>query len=227
MAEAQISIWFSSIHIVNSFKSKTIIYLRTTVSYFRSMTEGMSSLMAIVEETKLQEKAVTEENRRLKMLSSIQNSLVSKQRETIMEVAKTSQELQEVEKKRLALKKKLSDLKTKTLIASSETAEVTKIIEKVVDTEPSIVTGAKGSDALKAIEAIQSLIFNVTEKCLKAEDLSADGDALSDLVAGVSEVIESTISTGSAKEQSEDTIRRQGYVISTMIPQPEEVADEE
>lgn len=183
-------------------------------------TNPMSNIMAIVEQSKLQEKAIAEENRRLKMLSSIQDSLINKQRESIMEVAKTGQELQEIEKKRLALKKKLSDLKTKTLIASSETAEVTKIVEQIVNAEQSpISSGEKGSEALKAIETIQSIMFGVTEKCLKAEDLSADSDSLCDLVSGISDVIESLVSSGNAKEDAEDTIRRQGYVISTMVPQ--------
>lgn len=180
----------------------------------------MSNIMAIVEQSKLQEKAIAEENRRLKMLSSIQDSLINKQRESIMEVAKTGQELQEIEKKRLALKKKLSDLKTKTLIASSETAEMTQIVEQIVNADQApISSGEKGSEALKAIETIQSIMFGVTEKCLKAEDLSADSDSLSDLVSGISDVIESLVSSGNAKEDAEDTIRRQGYVISTMVPQ--------
>lgn len=187
-------------------------------------SSGLGNLAAIIQQTKQQEQMALEENKRLKVLVSIQDALVGKERSILVEVAKTSTELQEVEKKRAELKAKLAGQKTQMLITVAESTEVSRVVERVVSAtdQPSIASSNAGSMALKAIEGIQSSIFGLVSKCLESETISVDGDSLNELVVDVSEVVEAVVQNGGAEEKLEDTIRRQGYVLAAMVPGQEE-----
>jgi myosin heavy subunit len=178
----------------------------------------------IIQQAKEQEASVTEENSRLKTLAKLQDDLIQKQRSALLEVAHTSAELAEVEKQRTILKARLAAQKTKLLVAASEAAQASSIIEKVIEaSSPSpIASSQSGAVALSAIEKIQSELFGVTDQCMKAQNLSVSPEIAGELVCSVNDIIEEAIRTGAVDESPEDTVKRQSYVISALIPQPEE-----
>lgn len=185
---------------------------------------------AIVQQIKEQEQFVTQENRKLKQLIAIQDALIKKQREGLLEVAKTAAELSAVEQERAKLRKKLNSQKTKLLVAAAESTDASSIIEQTLsESTPSesIANGATGTTTLKAIEFIQSGLFALTESCLKSQDLSVPPEAVNALISNVNDVIQNAIDSGVAKESPEDTIRRQSFVITSLVPEPEEDVEEE
>ena len=190
----------------------------------------MAGISGMIQQIKEQEQIVTQENRRLKQLIAIQDALIKKQREGLLEVAKTASELAAIEQERTKLRNKLNSQKTKLLVSAAETSDASSLIENTLaqsgPTE-AISSGATGAATLKAIEVIQSQLFSLTEACLKNQDLSVPPEAVSDLISNVNEVIQKTIDNGIAKESAEDTIRRQNFVITSLVPEPEDEAEEE
>lgn len=192
----------------------------------KASQDPMSSISSFIQQIKETEVAVREENERIKQLVAIQDALIQKQRNILIEVAKTSSELLEVETQRNKLKQTLSSQKSKLLISAGESSETNSIVEQTLSDPssiPSVSNTESGAAALKAIELIQKTLFAVTEEALKSEDLSAPSDSVQTLVASVNDIIQRTIKLGHAKETAEDTVRRQSFVISSLVgPSPDE-----
>ena len=188
--------------------------------------DPMSSISSFIQQIKETEAAVREENDRIKQLVAIQEALIQKQRNLLIEVAKTSSELLEVETQRTKLKQNLTSQKSKLLISAGESSETNSIVEQTLSDPssiPSVSNTEAGAAALKAVELIQKSLFAVTEEALKSEDLSVPSDSLQTLVSSVNDIIQRTIKLGHAKETAEDTVRRQSFVISSLVgPSPEE-----
>ncbi|OHS95938.1 hypothetical protein TRFO_37932 [Tritrichomonas foetus] len=187
--------------------------------------DPMAGINAAIAQIKETETMAREENAHIKQLIAIQDALIQKQRQILLDVAKTSSELLAVEIQRSQLKQKLGSQKSKLLVSSSESSEVNSLIEQTLsqpDSQPPISSGASGAAALKAIELIQQNLFAVTESCLKTEDLSAPAESLQSLIIDVNEIIQQTLKSGVAKETTEDTVRRQSFVISALVPPPPE-----
>lgn len=188
--------------------------------------DPMAGISSTIQKIKEAEIACREENERVKQLVALQDALIRKQRSILKEVAKTSTELLEVELQRNKLKQKLASQKSQLLVSASESAETNSIIDETLngsDIVPSISNSSSGSAALKAVELIQKCIFTTTEACLKTDDFTAPPESLQSLVSNVNQIIQRTVEAGLAKESSEDTVRRQSFVISSLIgPTPED-----
>ena len=184
--------------------------------------DPMAGITAVIKQIKETETVAREENEHVKQLISIQDSLIEKQRKLLVEVAKQSAELLAVEEKRNSLKEQLCSQKTKLLVSASEGSEGSSIIDLTLnqpDMTPAIANSASGRAALKAIEQIQQSLFTITDSCLKTENLTVSQDAIQALILETNEVIQQVLQTGAAKETSEDTVRRQSFVIAALVPQ--------
>lgn len=184
-------------------------------------TAGIAS---IIQQIQQQKKLAEEEYQRTKQLTEIQDELIKKQRDTLLQIAQTSNELQQVEEKRDSLKQKLSSQKSKLLVAASESSDLTNLINDTIALDnPQIANTSSGTTALKTIEAIQSNVFALTEECMKSENFTVSNDGMDQLIVTVNKLIQDAIKGGSVKESTEDTIRRQSFVISSLVsPQPED-----
>lgn len=173
-----------------------------------------------------EEKRVTDENARLQKVLQIQNALIEKERNILVDVAKTSQELYEIEKKRAELKSKLSSHKTQLLVAASEAQEAMSVIQTTLadgPDSPAISETQSGKFALKIVEAINQNIFQLTEACLKSDSLSVDAGKLHEAINDVNSLIQKVIDADLATETQDDTIRRNSFVISNLVnSQPQE-----
>ncbi|OHT05495.1 hypothetical protein TRFO_26767 [Tritrichomonas foetus] len=181
----------------------------------------MAGIAAVISQINQQKEIAEEENHRYKQLLSIQDALIDKQRAALAEIAKTSQELQAVEEKRNQLKNQLSSQKSKLLIAASESSDLQTLIEQTVGADNSSPM-TTSPVALKCVEDIQKAVFSLTEAALKEDNLSIPAENMSDVILTVSEIIQNAISSGAAKETTEDTVRRQSFVISSLVPPPPE-----
>jgi myosin heavy subunit len=184
----------------------------------------LAGLQDVIQRAKEEEATVQEENKRLKQILELQDQLIKKQRAVLLEVAKTSAELAEVEKQRAVLKAKLASQKSVLLVSASETAQVSSIIEKVIEASapPPLSAGKSGEVTLNAIEKIQAQVFAVTETCMKDPNMSVSIDIANQLIFAVNDVLEAAIQSGAAEEPPEDTIKRQSYLISALVPPQEE-----
>ncbi|KAK8845003.1 hypothetical protein M9Y10_021178 [Tritrichomonas musculus] len=184
-------------------------------------TAGISS---IIQQIQQQKKLVEEDYQRTKQLVSIQDELIKKQRDTLLQIQQTSNELQQVEEKRDSLKQQLATQKSKLLVAASESTDLTNLInDTIAQDNPQIANTSSGSAALKAIESIQNSVFSLTEECMKSENFTVSADGMDQLIVNVNKLIQDAIKDGSVKETTEDTIRRQSFVISSLVsPQPED-----
>jgi hypothetical protein len=190
-----------------------------------------------IAQVKQQQEAFLQENKRLKALISVQNTLVEKHRQALAEVAKTSAELAAIEKQRIQLKQKLSAQKSKLLVGASEAAEMAAIVERSLERNgvPAIANSEAGSVALNAITKIQAALAQVVQASLKSEDLSVSSDDMTALICNVSDILESATKTGAVSESLEDQVKRQALVISSLLPgddgegagEPEEAIDDE
>jgi hypothetical protein len=185
---------------------------------------ALAGLSNVIQQAKEQETAVTQENSRLKTLVKLQEELIKKQRAALLEVAKTSAELAEVEKQRSLLKSRLAAQKSALLIAASEGAQVSSVIDKVIEgANPSPISARQsGAVALAAIEKIQAELFAVTDQCMKAQNLAVSAEIAGELICSVNDIVEEAIRSGAVEESPEDTVKRQAYVISALIPPQEE-----
>jgi capsular polysaccharide biosynthesis protein len=196
--------------------------VKTAKESAMSAQELFASLEANMNQTKDREASLKDENRRLKSLSAIQDALLKKQRDALQEVTKGSSELEEVEKKRKALKEQLTALRTKILVSASESAELAGIVEQSLsgrDPMP-IAAGPSGSIALRSIESIQQGLFHLVDSALKSDDLSVSAEDMSALIQAVSDVIAGSVDRGVVQESLDDAIKRQTLVIASLIPPP-------
>lgn len=165
------------------------------------------------------EKKVTEENAVLTKVSQYQQELIERQRQLLKDVAQTNAELLAIEQKRAELKSKLSSQKTALLVAASEAQETSSIIRSVLENAPDTpMSSTKSSQmTLKIVDAISQSIFQLTESCIESQNLSIDSSKLQGTIADVNNLIQKVMDAGLAQESSEDTIRRQSYLISALV----------
>jgi hypothetical protein len=189
-----------------------------------SPARGPSSITSLVAQVKESETAATEAHDLLAALVTRSDELIARHREGLLEVARLSAELAEIEKRRAVLKSALASQKSKLLITAAETAEVSQLIEQAVEAgeQAPIASGASGNVALQSIEKIQAAVFALTEKCLSSQNLTVAQEDADALICAVSDVVEEAVKAGGALEAPEDTIRRQSFVISALVPPPEE-----
>jgi hypothetical protein len=189
-----------------------------------SSARAPSSIASLVAQTREAESAAAETHDLLSSLIAKSDELISRQREGLLEVARLSAELAEIEKRRAVLKSALASQKSKLLITAAETAEVNQLIEQAVEAggQAPVASGASGNVALQSIEKIQAAVFALTEKCLSSQTLTVGQEDADALICTVSDVLEEAVKAGGAQEAPEDTIRRQSYVISALLPQPDE-----
>lgn len=186
--------------------------------------EGRSQggqIAAMIQQIAQQEKAVQLENKRLTQLMSIQDALIQKQRGILADVAKTAQELREVEEKRAKLRAALTMQKTQLLVGASESQDASTLIEETLmqsESDTPISTGTSGKATLKAIDAIQAKMMALTQECLQGQDLSIPSDQLQQFIGDVSDLLQKLVDGGLVTESPEDTIRRQSYIIASMVP---------
>ena len=189
-----------------------------------SKASDPTGIASIIQQIQQQKRLAEEDYQRTKQLSSIQDELIKKQRETLLQIQQTSNELQQIEEKRDALKQKLASQKSKLLVAASESSDLTNLInDTIAQDNPQIANTSSGASALKAIESIQSNVFSLTEECLKSENFIVSNDGMNQIIINVNKIIQDAIKDGSVKETTEDTIRRQSFIISSSVsPQPED-----
>lgn len=183
-------------------------------------TGGVPDVSNMIQAIADNEKAVKAENNRLKQIYAIQESVMEKQRQLLKEVAKTSAELLEVERKRAELKEKLASQKTSLLTASAEAQEVSSIIEEILVNAPPPLEMSKtpsGNLALKVIETVGQNISEITNMCINSQNLSVPADHLNQAVVTLNELIQKLVDANVAIESPEDTINRQSFVISSLV----------
>jgi hypothetical protein len=180
------------------------------------------SIASLVAQTREAEASATEGHETLTALLAKSDDLIARHREGLLEVARLSAELAEIEKRRAVLKSALASQKVKLLIISAETAEVSQLIERAVqpgDQAP-ISAGLSGTIALESVEKIQAAVFALTEKCLGSDRLTVAREDAGALICTVSDIVEEAVNAGGAQEAPEDTIRRLSGVIAAIAPQP-------
>ena len=183
------------------------------------------NLNSIIQAVQQQQEVATDENKRLHQILAIQKTLMEKQRKYLLDIATTTKELLEVELKRKALKEKLASQKTALLIAASEAQETQNIVGEVIQAAPDappISSTESGQFAAKIVDAISSQVFEMTEQCLKSQDLSISSTDIQSAIISINQLIQKVIDAGIATESPEDTIRRQSYAISSLVSTPEE-----
>lgn len=165
------------------------------------------------------EKKVTEKNAVLTKVSQYQQELIERQRQLLKDVAQTNAELLAIEQKRAELKSKLSSQKTALLVAASEAQETSSIIRSVLENAPDTPMSStkSGQMTLKIVDAISQSISQLTESCIESQNLSIDSSKLQGTIADVNNLIQKVMDAGLAQESSEDTIRRQSYLISALV----------
>jgi hypothetical protein len=178
----------------------------------------------MIAQAREQETAALEENERLKSLVALADSLIAKQRDALTDVARLCTELSAVEAQRSALKNRLASQKSTLLVAASEVAGVTVAVDQSLEgaAEAPISAGPAGAAALEAIEKIQAAVFAVTQSCLQSDKFTVQVGEANALVCTVSDIIDDVVKKGAAVEDTEDTVRRQSYIISAFVSQPEE-----
>jgi myosin heavy subunit len=183
----------------------------------------LAGLSNVIQKAKEEETAVLQENERLKKLLTLQEELIKKQRAALLEVTKTAAELAEIEKQRTLLKSRLASQKSQLLVSASEAAQVSSLIDKIIEdsSPPPLSAGKTGELTLSAIEKIQAQTFAVTEQCMKDPNMSVPIDVANQLIFAVNDVVEAVIRSGAAEEPPEDTIKRQSYLISALVPPQE------
>jgi hypothetical protein len=161
-----------------------------------------------------------EANEQLTRLASLQESLISKQREALLAVTTTCAQLAEVEQKRANLKAQLSGQRSKLLIAASQFNDVSSAVSQLAEggNPAPISAGKTGAITLEAVEKIQAAVFEVTESCLKSEQLALSAGDANGLIITVNEIVEEAISKGGAEEEPQDTISRQQHLIAALLP---------
>ena len=187
-------------------------------------TDPSAGIASIIQQIQQQKKLAEEDYQRTKQLTMIQDELIKKQRETLLQIQQTTNELEQVEEKRDNLKQKLASQKSRLLVAASESSDLTNLINDTIALDnPQIANTSSGAAALKAIEAIQTNVFSLTEECMKSENFTVSADGMDQLIVTVNKLIQDAIKDGAVKESTEDTIRRQSFVISSLVsPQPED-----
>ena len=187
-------------------------------------TDPSAGIASIIQQIQQQKKLAEEDYQRTKQLTMIQDELIKKQRETLLQIQQTTNELEQVEEKRDNLKQKLASQKSRLLVAASESSDLTNLINDTIALDnPQIANTSSGAAALKAIEAIQTNVFSLTEECMKSENFTVPTDGMDQLIVTVNKLIQDAIKDGAVKESTEDTIRRQSFVISSLVsPQPED-----
>ena len=188
-----------------------------------SAQKSASDAASILKQIAQHEQVVQLENKRLKQLLSIQDALIEKQRSVLCDVAAKAQELRKLEDEREKLRNKLNQQKTQLLVAGSESQDVSELIETVLGEDsvvPEVSESPAGENTLKVIEQIQASVFELTQACLNSPDLSVSPDQVTALITDVNNMIDEAVNNGLAKESPEDTIRRQSFVITSMIQEP-------
>lgn len=186
---------------------------------------GLPDVSSMISAIANNEKLVVEENSRLKQIYAIQEALMEKQRKALKEVAQTSAELLEVEKKRAELKEKLASQKTQLLTSSAEAQEVSSIIEEILNNSPQptpIAETNSGNIALKIVETVAKHVSELTDACIKDKTLCAPASNLQDIIMVTSQLIQKVADADLIKESSQDVINRQSYVISSLVQASQE-----
>jgi multidrug efflux pump subunit AcrA (membrane-fusion protein) len=190
-----------------------------------------TDISAIIAQSKKQEENLTQENKRLKSILAGQDALIQKHREGLLEAAKASSELSDLEKQRANIKRKLAGQKSKLLVASSESSEVATIVEKSMDGDTTFpISNMKaGSVALAFIDKIEPEISALVAQCVESENLSIGDEELNRVIFSVSEALESAVNTGEIIEAPEDQVKRQALVIKSLMEgnEPEDEDEEE
>jgi hypothetical protein len=189
-----------------------------------SSAASASKFTTLIAQAREQEAAVLAENQRLKALLEQTDSLIAEQRAALLDVARLSGELVTVEADRSALKSRLASQKSVLLVTASQVAGVSAAVDQLLDgaNQPAISAGPAGAAALEAIEKIQAAVFAVTESCLQSESLVVPVAEANALVCTVNDIVEDVVRKGAAVEDTPDTVRRQSYIISALVPQPDE-----
>ena len=195
------------------------------VAVYKLVQMSQIDTIALLQQLIEQAKVVELDNKRLKQLVAIQESVIEEERATLREVAATTRELMKVEAERAKLRAQLGLEKSDLLVACSGSHEVENLVEKSLESEtglsPISATPA-GRLALAVVEKIQGSIMALTQLCLKSEDLSVSQDALTLVIEDVNQMIDDAVNSGIAKESPQDTIRRQAFVITSVMPPEDE-----
>ena len=171
---------------------------------------GLPNINSIIQAVQKQQDLAQDENKRLQQILAIQQSLVEKQRKYLVDIAETTKELLEVEKKRNELKAILSTQKSGLLIAASEAQEASTLVGEVLQAAPDappVSATESGQFAAKIVDAVSSEIFQLTEKCLKSEDLSISNNDIQGSIIAINQLVQKLIDAVIAIESPEDSIR--------------------
>lgn len=177
-----------------------------------------SQINSLINHLRDEEKAVLQENARLKELIEAQNACIQKQREELMKVSNLAKELISYEKQRNEIINKMSELKTNLIERIPNEKMVNDKVENILAKSPNakISESRAGAETLKIIEDVQNRISALIMECTKADDLSVPKNDLNNLIIEINDVIQANVKSGQIGELKEDTFCRQSFVISAL-----------
>lgn len=181
---------------------------------------GAANLNAFLKDISEREKRAIEQNRKLKLINERQDKIIEKQRSLLKEVAKANVELIEVEKKRDEIKKKLASLKTQLLVTSSEAQELSSATSQILEQTPErtpISDIEQHKITLLTVDFISEKIVELSRSCANSKNHSVPTAQLQEKLIAVNKLFQKIIDEGYATESSQETIERQGYVISALV----------
>jgi predicted nuclease with TOPRIM domain len=163
-----------------------------------------------------------EENQKLQQFIAIQEELIQNQREILIKISKKSQELLKIETERHQSLKKLTEYQQfldKISKRSEEFQDEIKPVQsdngrKLLTEEPEKFK--KIYYGQKAIEAIQGVIFSITENCMKNDRNYITKAEMQSIIITVNKIIDMTIEAGNAFETPGQTIERRSKVINAL-----------
>lgn len=173
---------------------------------------------SILQQVNQQEENAKQQNTQLQEILKSQEDLINHQRETLIKVSKLSADLSNYDKKRAEILDQLEAQKTNLLLIASQSKHVNEALEAILSqSDISVSKTVTGTTVLHAIEDIQKSVFNVTESAIQNQDLSVPPELVNELVRNTNAVIENAIETGSIKEETNDKVRRQSFIINSML----------
>ena len=176
------------------------------------------NLTELLKKVEINKVEAEQENEILKNLMEKQNTLIQRQRQTLLKVAELSSQLAEIEKQKKTIQSQLQSERTQLLLIASQSKQLnTEIEQALADADIPTTDSNTSTTVLHSIEQIQRSLYSVTENALQKEDLQVTPEEARQLVSDVNDVIEDAIKTGAIKEDAEDTIRRQGFIINSLI----------
>lgn len=162
--------------------------------------------------------ALEKENEKLKKTLAQVDKLIAVHQTGLLEIAKTSAELEQIEKKRAEVKERLHRQKIQAYLDMTKSFNTSNEVKSVLETKTKACPdqGPMGKARAECIMKIQKAFIDLVQSSIDEQDSEAIEDRLCDFIVSTSDTIQEAIDCGAVLEPPELTQRRQDMVIRVL-----------